>query len=64
MFSLPFIVRRAWPLHPHGVIIQQVLAPTEVEEAELTGDKALPTVFSLISPLAEATVVNHAEATG
>src|SRR5258708_8229020 len=63
-FSLPFIVRRAWPLYPHGVIIQRVLAPTEVEEAELTGDEALPTVFSLISPLAEATVVNHAEATG
>ncbi len=59
-FSLPFIVRRAWPLYPHGVIIQRVLAPTEVEEAELTGDEALPTVFSLISPLAEATVVDHA----
>ena len=59
-FSLPFIVRRAWPLYPHGVIIQRVLAPTEVEEAELTGDGALPTVFSLISPLAEATVVDNA----
>jgi len=31
-----------------------------MEEAELTGDEALPTVFSLISPLAEATVVDHA----
>jgi anaphase-promoting complex subunit 1 len=59
-FSLPFIVRRAWPLYPHGVIIQRLLAPTEVEEAELTGDEALPTVFSLTSPLAEATVVDHA----
>jgi len=59
-FSLPFIVRRAWPLHPHGVIIQRVLEPTEVQEAELTGDETLPTVFSLISPLAEATVVDHA----
>ncbi len=59
-FSLPFIVRRAWPLYPHGVIIQRVLPPTEMEEAELTGDEALPTVFSLISPLAEATVVDHA----
>ncbi|KAI9455415.1 hypothetical protein F5148DRAFT_1288260 [Russula earlei] len=28
-FSLPFVVRRAWPLHPHGVIIQRVLEPTE-----------------------------------
>lgn len=59
-FSLPFIVRKAWPLHPHGVIIQRVLEPTEVQEAELTGDETLPTVFSLISPLAEATVVDHA----
>lgn len=59
-FSLPFIVRRAWSLYPHGVVIQRVLAPTEVEEAALTGDEALPTVFSLISPLAEATVVDHA----
>lgn len=59
-FSLPFIVRRAWPLRPHGVIIQRVLEPTEVQEAEMTGDDTLPTVFSLISPLAEATVVDHA----
>ena len=59
-FSVPFIVRRAWPLYPHGVIIQRVLEPTEVQEAELTGDETLPTVFSLVSPLAEATVVDHA----
>ena len=59
-FSLPFIVRKAWPLYPHGVIIQRVLEPTEVQEAELTGDDTLPTVFSLTSPLAEATVVDHA----
>jgi anaphase-promoting complex subunit 1 len=59
-FSLPFIVRKAWPLYPHGVIIQRVLEPMEVQEAELTGDETLPTVFSLISPLAEATVVDHA----
>jgi len=38
----------------------RVLEPTEVQEAELTGDETLPTVFSLISPLAEATVVDHA----
>ena len=59
-FSLPFIVRKAWPLYPHGVIIQRVLEPTEVQEAELTGDDTLPTVFALTSPLAEATVVDHA----
>jgi anaphase-promoting complex subunit 1 len=59
-FSLPFIVRKAWPLYPHGVIIQRVLEPMEVQEAKLTGDEILPTVFSLISPLAEATVVDHA----
>lgn len=56
-FSLPFIVRKAWPLHPHGVMIQRVLEPSEREEAELTDDLVLPTIFSLTSPFAEAAAV-------
>jgi anaphase-promoting complex subunit 1 len=52
-FGLPFIVRRAWALHPHGVMIQRVLEPYEIEEAKVTGDIALPTLFSLTSPYAE-----------
>ncbi|KAI0315112.1 hypothetical protein OF83DRAFT_1133590 [Amylostereum chailletii] len=60
-FSLPFIVQRAWPLHPFGVMIQRILEDTELHEAELLGDEALPTIFSLTSPLAEATVVGLAK---
>lgn len=56
-FSLPFIVRKAWPLSPHGVMIQRVLEPSEFVEAELTGEAVLPTVFSMTSPLAEAAAV-------
>ncbi|KZP30121.1 hypothetical protein FIBSPDRAFT_777805 [Athelia psychrophila] len=56
-FSLPFIVRKAWALHPHGVMIQRVLDPSEVEEAELTGDTVLPTIFSVTSPFSEAASV-------
>lgn len=56
-FSLPFIVRKAWPLYPHGVMIQRVLDPTEVEEADITGDTTLPTIFSVTSPFSEAASV-------
>ena len=56
-FSLPFIVRKAWALYPHGVMIQRVLDPTEVEEAEVTGDTTLPTIFSVTSPFSEAASV-------
>jgi anaphase-promoting complex subunit 1 len=56
-FSLPFIVRKAWALYPHGVMIQRVLDPTEVEEAELSGDTTLPTIFSVTSPFSEAASV-------
>lgn len=55
--SLPFIVRKAWPLFPHGVMIQRVLEPSEFLEAELTGEAVLPTIFSMTSPLAEAAAV-------
>ncbi|KAF8154084.1 anaphase promoting complex subunit 1 [Crassisporium funariophilum] len=56
-FSLPFIVRKAWAISPHGVMVQRVLEPTELIEAEETGDDVLPTIFSLTSPFAEAAVV-------
>ncbi|KDQ54480.1 hypothetical protein JAAARDRAFT_209213 [Jaapia argillacea MUCL 33604] len=52
-FAVPFIVRRAWAVFPHGVIIQRVLDPTEVEEAEASGDSPLPTVFSFTNPFSE-----------
>lgn len=56
-FALPFIVRKAWPLSPHGVMIQRVLESSELEEAELTGDAVLPTIFSITSPFSEAGTV-------
>ena len=56
-FSLPFIVRKAWALYPHGVMIQRVLDPIEVEEADNTGDTTLPTIFSVTSPFSEAASV-------
>jgi len=56
-FSLPFIVRRAWPISPHGVMVQRVLEPSELAEAHATGDDVLPTVFSITSALAEAAAV-------
>ncbi|KAF8954432.1 hypothetical protein BDZ97DRAFT_1928284 [Flammula alnicola] len=56
-FSLPFIVRKAWPISPHGVIIQRVLEPSELLEAESTGDDVLPTIFSVTSPFSEAAAV-------
>lgn len=56
-FSLPFIVRKAWPISPSGVLVQRVLEPTEVEEARAVGDDVLPTIFSVTSPFSEATAV-------
>ena len=56
-FSLPFIVRKAWPISPHGVMIQRVLEPTELHDAEITGDPVLPTIFSMTSPFAEAAAI-------
>ncbi|KAG5636979.1 hypothetical protein H0H81_006185 [Sphagnurus paluster] len=56
-FALPFIVRKVWPLSPHGVMIQRVLEPSELDEAELTGDAILPTIFSVTSPFSEAGTV-------
>lgn len=56
-FSLPFIVRKAWPISPHGVMMQRVLEPSELLEAEMMGDSVLPTIFSITSPFAEPAAV-------
>ncbi|KAF4611458.1 hypothetical protein D9613_003815 [Agrocybe pediades] len=56
-FSLPFVVRRAWPVSPHGMMVQRVLEPSEIAEARATGDDVLPTVFSITSALSEAAAV-------
>ncbi|KAJ6524495.1 hypothetical protein B0H19DRAFT_972018 [Mycena capillaripes] len=56
-FSIPFVVRKAWPLYPHGVMIQRSIEASELEEAALTGEPLLPTIFSLTSPFSEAGTV-------
>jgi anaphase-promoting complex subunit 1 len=38
-------------------MIQRVLEPSEMEEAEVTGDAVLPTIFSVTSPFSEAGTV-------
>lgn len=53
IFNLPFMVRRAWPAQPHGVIIQRVLEQSERDEWKLTGETLLPTIFTLTSPHAD-----------
>lgn len=56
-FSLPFVVRKAWPLKPHGVLIQRVLEEGEIAEAEVVGEPILPTIFSMTTPYAEPAVI-------
>ena len=56
-FNLPFVTRRAWPAHPHGVIIQRVFDLSELEEARISGDPPLPTLFSFTNPFAEVAAV-------
>ncbi|EPQ55810.1 hypothetical protein GLOTRDRAFT_138586 [Gloeophyllum trabeum ATCC 11539] len=56
-FPLPFVTRRAWPVAPHGVLIQRSVDRTELAEAEASGEPILPTIFSLVNPLGEATPV-------
>ncbi|KAF5357388.1 hypothetical protein D9758_005889 [Tetrapyrgos nigripes] len=56
-FHLPYIVRKAWPLSPHGVLVQRVLVPGEIAE---DGDDTLPTIFSITSPFQEPGSVNFA----
>lgn len=56
-FSLPFLVRRAWPLHPHGVMIQRLLDPLEIDDSHATGDAPLPTTFTITNPFSEPAAV-------
>ncbi|KAJ4490696.1 hypothetical protein J3R30DRAFT_122797 [Lentinula aciculospora] len=56
-FALPFIVRKAWPVTPHGLLIQRVLEPAELYEAELAVEDVLPTIFCLSNPFAEPSAV-------
>ncbi|KAL6308208.1 hypothetical protein BKA93DRAFT_725930 [Sparassis latifolia] len=60
-FNLPFIVRRAWPLHPYGVMIQRVVDAVEVAEAKTSQESLLPTIFTLVHPFAEPLAVCSAE---
>jgi anaphase-promoting complex subunit 1 len=59
-FNLPFVTRKAWPVFPHGVLIQRILDPTEIVEANLSGDPPLPTIFSFTNPFAEVSAVGIA----
>ncbi|OBZ68319.1 Anaphase-promoting complex subunit 1, partial [Grifola frondosa] len=56
-FYLPVLVRKAWPLYPHGVMIQRVVEPTELEEAKVSDDTLLPTIFTFTDPVAEMATV-------
>ncbi|KIP09445.1 hypothetical protein PHLGIDRAFT_102877 [Phlebiopsis gigantea 11061_1 CR5-6] len=56
-FYLPFLVRRAWSLYPHGIMMQRVLEPGELDEAVASGDEPLPTLFTMVNPFAEASTV-------
>lgn len=56
-FSLPFLVREAWPLHPHGVMIQRYLDPLEMDDSRATGDAPLPTTFTITNPFSEPAAV-------
>ena len=56
-FFLPVVVRRAWPLFPHGVMIQRILDPAEVEEARESGDSPLPTIFTIVNCHAEPAIL-------
>jgi anaphase-promoting complex subunit 1 len=51
--SLPFTVRKAWAIWPHGVMIQRTVDRKEVEEAEALDEYLLPSLFTLTSPFVE-----------
>ncbi|GJJ10444.1 hypothetical protein Clacol_004670 [Clathrus columnatus] len=59
-FNMPFLVRRAWPLRPHGVLLQRAVTQVEENESAQTGEPLLPTLFSLHDPFAEFKVVGVA----
>lgn len=60
-FYIPFIVRRAWPLSPHGVMMQRQLDVNEMEEAKVSGEPALPTIFAFTNPFAEPAPIGLTE---
>ena len=60
-FYIPFIVRRAWPLSPHGVMMQRQLDANEMEEAKISGEPALPTIFAFTNPFAEPAPIGLTE---
>ena len=60
-FYIPFIVRRAWPLSPHGVMMQRQLDAAEVEEAKVSGEPPLPTIFAFTNPFAEPAPIGLTE---
>ena len=59
-FHIPFLVRCAWPLRPHGVLIQREVGETEFRDAARVRVPILPTLFSLHDPFAEPKVVGVA----
>lgn len=59
-FHIPFLVRRVWPLRPHGVLIQRQLDDYEMRDAARAGIPPLPTLFSLHDPFAEPKVIGVA----
>ncbi|OCB86061.1 hypothetical protein A7U60_g6959 [Sanghuangporus baumii] len=55
-FSLPFIVHRAWPLSPHGVLLERVIEPPELDEPD-----PLPRLYSMTNPFQEPRPVGLTE---
>ncbi|KAI0790915.1 hypothetical protein C8Q75DRAFT_758459 [Abortiporus biennis] len=60
-FYIPFIVRKVWPLKGIGLLLQRVLDVGELEEARAQGEIPLPSVFSMIDPISEMSVVGATE---
>lgn len=59
-FHIPFLVRHAWPLRPHGVLIEREMGEMEIREAIRLGTPLLPTLFSLHDPFSEPKIVGVA----
>lgn len=59
-FHIPFLVRCAWPIRPHGVLIERELGVNEIRESMRLRQPILPTLFSLHDPFAEPKVVGVA----
>lgn len=55
---LPFLTQAAWPLHPHGVMVQRVVSDSE--RRNVTPHlPILPTLFTLTDPSSELKVVDE-----